>query len=54
MEKILSVEDVANVLKIKYATAAKLIREGKIKAVKAGREYRITETNLQKFVNGET
>ncbi len=48
--EFLSVKDVAKRLNISAYTAAEWIRKGKIRAYKVGRLWRVTPTDLQKFV----
>ncbi len=47
-------EQVAEILQIHPLTVLKYIKAGKLKAVKLGRVYRITEAFLQKFLEDET
>ncbi len=51
--ELLSVKDVAKNLNISAYTAAEWIRAGKIKAYKVGRLWRVEQSELQKFVNGD-
>ena len=52
MEKITyySPEDIANNFNIKADTVRKWIRDGKLKAVKLGRMWRVSENSLQEFI----
>lgn len=45
-----SIEEVANTLKVAYLTVYRWIHSGKLKAVKAGKQYRIEKRSLDKFV----
>jgi len=48
-----SIEEVAKMLKVAYLTVYRWIRAGKMKSVKAGRQYRITQSELDKFLNSK-
>ncbi|MFH1284821.1 MAG: helix-turn-helix domain-containing protein [Candidatus Peregrinibacteria bacterium] len=50
MEKFFTTEQVANILQVHPFTILKFIKEGKLKGIKLGRVYRITESNMQKFL----
>lgn len=45
-----SIEEVANVLKVAYLTVYRWIQSGKLKAVKAGKQYRIERFELDRFM----
>lgn len=49
-EQYYSIEEVAKMLKVAYLTVYRWIQTGKLKSIKAGKQYRITETDLQQFV----
>jgi excisionase family DNA binding protein len=53
MENLLNVNQVAFILKVHPLTIRRYIREGKLKALKAGGNIRITESELQAFHNRE-
>lgn len=46
----MTVQEVAERLKVSENTVRRWIREGELKALKAGKSYRITEEQLQKFL----
>jgi excisionase family DNA binding protein len=50
-EKILTPTQVAQILQIHQFTVLKYIKQGKIKASKMGRVYRIRESDLEKFLD---
>lgn len=50
MEKLLTIEQVAEILQVEKATAWKWCREGKIPAAKFGRIYRIREQDLASWI----
>jgi excisionase family DNA binding protein len=49
-EKIYTVQEVANRLRIDTRTVRKWIRSGELAAIDIGREYRIRESSLQDFI----
>jgi excisionase family DNA binding protein len=49
MKRLLTPEEVANVLQLHHLTVLKLIKTKKLRAVKLGRVYRIREEDLEKF-----
>ena len=51
--QIYSVKEVANILKISTSLVRKLIDSKQLKGVKVGREYRVTEENINNFINKE-
>jgi putative resolvase len=53
MERYYSIEEVAKMLKVAYLTVYRWVRAGKMKSVKAGRQYRITQSELDKFLNSK-
>ena len=51
--KCYELQKVADILGVHYQTIRNLIKNGKIKATRIGRNYMITEQNLQKYINGD-
>ncbi len=51
--KTYTVEEVAKQLDISPRTVREYIRKGKLKAVKVGNKYIISEDNYRHFVNGD-
>lgn len=49
-EQYYSIEEVAKTLKVVYLTVYRWIQANKLKAYKAGKQYRITEVDLNKFI----
>lgn len=49
----LTLTEVAKILKISTKLTSRLIHEGKLPAVKVGREYRIARDSLQKYLLGK-
>lgn len=50
MEKLYSAEETAEILQIKTDTVRRYIRSGKIRAVKVGKAWRISETDIKVFL----
>lgn len=48
-EKYYSIEEVAKMLKVAYLTVYRWIQSGKLIAIKAGKQYRISKNELDKF-----
>ena len=49
-EKYYSIQEVADMLKVAYLTVYRWIQSGKLSAIKAGKQYRIEKSILEKFV----
>lgn len=49
-EQYYTIEEVAKTLKVVYLTVYRWIQEGKLKAYKAGKQYRINKTDLDRFI----
>lgn len=49
-EQYYSIEEVAKTLKVAYLTVYRWIQAKKLIAYKAGKQYRITASDLEKFV----
>ncbi|MDF9409553.1 helix-turn-helix domain-containing protein [Pelotomaculum isophthalicicum JI] len=50
--KVYTLDEVAEVLKLKKVTLYNYIRSGKLPAAKFGRDYRVTEEDLRVFIEG--
>ena len=50
---VLTAKEVAKQLRIHINLVYELINQGKLKAIKVGREYRITKKNLEAFINNK-
>ncbi|MBU6406556.1 MAG: helix-turn-helix domain-containing protein [Alphaproteobacteria bacterium] len=48
---LLTVHETAEQLKVKESTIRAWIRHGKLRAIKFGREWRITVKDLERFLN---
>lgn len=53
MEKLYTTEEIADILNYDVQTIRRFIREGKIPAYKVGKEYRVEENHLKKYLKGE-
>lgn len=49
-EQYFSIEEVAKTLKVAYLTVYRWVREKKLLAVKAGKQYRIKKEDLDEFI----
>ena len=52
--KVYTTEDALDILKVSQRTLYRYIKAGQIKAIKLGREYRITEEALREFLERGT
>jgi excisionase family DNA binding protein len=50
--EILTLEEVATLLRVSRLVAWKLVRAGNIKSFRAGKTYRVLASNLDLFTNG--
>jgi len=53
MEKLFTPQEVAQKLKIDMSTVYRWIREGRLKAVKIGHFWRISESELSRLLKGD-
>lgn len=53
-EKFFTPEQVADILQVHPYTVLKFIRQGKLKAVKLGRVYRIKQSEVENFLEAQT
>lgn len=49
-EQYYTIEEVAEMLKVAYLTVYRWIQAGKLNAVKAGKQYRISKEEVNKFI----
>ena len=49
--KFYTIEEVAAILRVNPATVRQLIASGELNATKVGRQYRISEQQLQDYIN---
>ena len=52
--KVYTLEEVAAILHITRRTLYTYVKEGKLKAVKVGKYWRVTEKNLEEFLSKGT
>jgi excisionase family DNA binding protein len=50
MEKMLSIEDVADILGLEYKSVSRLVKSGQIPAARIGRVYRISKQDLDQYI----
>ena len=50
MEKLLSIEEVAEILGLEYKTIYRLIRGGELPAARVGRVYRVSRADLEAYL----
>ena len=53
-DSVLTTDEAMEYLKISKPTFLKYIRVGRIRAIKAGKGWRILQSELYRFLNGET
>lgn len=49
-EQYYTIEEVAKMLKVVYLTVYRWIQDGKLTSLKAGKQYRIKKSDLDKFM----
>lgn len=49
--ELFTIEEVAEKLRVAYLTVYRWIKAGKLEALKAGRQYRIKQEALDRFLN---
>jgi len=49
-EEYYTIEEVAKMLKVVYLTVYRWIHDGKLKAYKVGKQYRIKNKDLERFI----
>ncbi len=49
-EQYYSIEEIAKMLKVTYLTVYRWIQSGKLKSHKAGKQYRIKQSDLDYFI----
>lgn len=51
--KLYTLSELQPILKVSYRTLQNYIKDGRLKAAKIGGKWKVTESNLMKFINGE-
>ena len=49
--KVYTLDEVADILKVTKRTLYNSVKEGKLTAVKMGKYWRVSESNLQEFIS---
>ena len=52
MQEVYTLQEVAEKMKVSVQSITKIVKSGKMKSVLVGRQYRITETFLNEYLNG--
>jgi len=52
--KLYEVEDLVRLLKISRVTVQAYLRAGRIRGVKIGKRWHVTDSNLRDFLSGDT
>lgn len=53
MTRLLTVAEVANVMRVSRMTVYRLIRRGQLKAIRVGRNYRVREEDLNTYLESQ-
>lgn len=51
MEELLTTEQIAEILKLNVVTIRRYIKSGKLKAAYFGKEYRVSKSDFESFVD---
>ena len=51
--KLFTLEELVSVLGVTHRTLLTYVNTGKLKAVKVGGKWKVSEANLNRFINGE-
>jgi excisionase family DNA binding protein len=54
MDKLLTTKDAAGILRIEEETVRRWLRRGKLRGLKIGTDWRLTQRALEEFVGGAT
>jgi len=54
LDKVYTVKEVAEILKVSEQTVQEALKKGQLPGAKVGRQWRITETSLTNYLNGNT
>ncbi|MFW5719800.1 MAG: helix-turn-helix domain-containing protein [Candidatus Dojkabacteria bacterium] len=52
-EQYYTIKEVAETLKVAYLTVYRWVKDGKLKSVKAGKQYRIKQSQLDNFLENQ-
>jgi excisionase family DNA binding protein len=53
ISRLLTVAEVANVIRVSRMTVYRLIRRGQLKAIRVGRNYRVREDDLNAYLESQ-
>jgi excisionase family DNA binding protein len=53
ISRLLTVAEVANVIRVSRMTVYRLIRRGQLKAIRVGRNYRVREDDLNDYLESQ-
>ena len=53
MSRLLTVGEVATVMRVSRMTVYRLIRRGQLKAIRVGRNYRVREDDLSEYLEAQ-
>jgi excisionase family DNA binding protein len=53
ISRLLTVAEVANVIRVSRMTVYRLIRRGQLKAIRVGRNYRVREEDLNDYLEAQ-
>ena len=51
LSRLLTVAEVADVMRVSRMTVYRLIRRGTLKAIRVGRNYRVSEDDLRRYLD---
>ncbi|MBQ7102826.1 MAG: helix-turn-helix domain-containing protein [Anaerotignum sp.] len=51
--KVYTLQEIEPILGVSYRTLLQYVNSGRLKGVKIGKNWKISEENLKKFINGE-
>ena len=52
--KVYSLTEIEPILGVTHRTLLTYVKDGRLKGVKIGGKWKVSEKNLQKFINGES
>jgi excisionase family DNA binding protein len=53
ISRLMTVAEVANVIRVSRMTVYRLIRRGQLKAIRVGRNYRVREDDLSEYLHSQ-
>lgn len=52
MENVLTAREFAKLTRVSFQTACRILRTGKVRAVKTGREWKVLESEVERYLRG--